>query len=248
MQKGILILLLSMVSFAVSAQKVRIAAASNLRYVLEAIKPEFEKQNPDVVLEIIYGSSGSLSQQIVNGAAYDVFLAADDESPRKLKALGLVSGEVVIYALGTLVMWSNSVDVSKGLPALDDQSVRRIAIAKPELAPYGASAIECLNYYRLFGRLKTKLVYADNIAQAAQFTQTGNAEIGFLAFSLAIAPEMKGTYFKLDPKSYQPIKQAMVLVKGSVNPKARRFFDYLQRAECKSVFEKYGYLDPEKAI
>lgn len=237
---AILILTLS-----VSAQKVRVAAAANLRFVLEDIKAGYVKAYPNESIEITFGSSGSLAQQILNGAGYDLFMAADIEFPGKLKALGVVSGEVKTYAFGKLVLWSNSLDVSKGLDILTNQSVNRIAIAKPELAPYGDRAVECLKYYQLFDQLKAKIVYADNISQAAQFAQTSNAEVGFLAFALTMSPDMKGSFYVLDPNSYQPVEQAMVEIKKKeTNPKTSNFMKFVLSPECKPIFEKFGYIVP----
>ena len=143
------------------------------------------------------------------------------------------------------MLWSNTIDVSKGLSVLNTAAVNRIAVAKPDIAPYGDRAIACLKYYKMYDGLKDKIVYADNIAQTAQFAQTGNAEIGFLALALALAPDMKGTYFILDAKSYKPVEQAMVLVKSwQSNPEAARFMKFVLSDSCKPIFEKYGFLVP----
>jgi molybdate transport system substrate-binding protein len=172
-------------------------------------------------------------------------MAADKIFPEKLKAQGIVKGDVKTYAFGKLVIWSNVVDVSKGIDVVTSNAVSRIAIAKPETAPYGARAIECLKYYNLLDVVKDKIVYADNIAQAAQFAQSGNAEVGFLALALAMGPEMKGSYYILDTKSYKPVEQAMALLKSwQSNPEAAKFMNFVLSAECKSVFEKYGFILP----
>lgn len=244
MKKIILCLLLSM-SISLQAQTVKIAAAANLRFILEEIKAKYEKLNPKINIVLNMGSSGALSQQITNGADFDIFMAANKIYPEKLKAQGIVSGEVKTYAFGKLVIWSNILDVSKGIDILTDKSVNRIAIAKPELAPYGDRAIECLKYYHLLDKVKDKIVYADNISQAAQFAQTGNAEIGFLALSLVMGPEMKGSYFILDTKSYKPVEQAMVLIKSwQSKPEAAKFMKYVLSTECKPFFTKYGFITP----
>ena len=243
--KTVFIFLIMALSISLQAQTIKIAAAANLRYILDEVKDKYAVINPKANIVINLGSSGALFQQITNGADFDLFMAADKSFPDKLKAQGIVSGEVKTYAFGKLVIWSNSVDVSKGPDILTDKSVKRIAIAKPELAPYGDRAVQCLKYYNLFDKLKDKIVYADNIAQAAQFAQTGNAEIGFLALALAMAPDMKGTYFLLDTKSYKPVEQAMVLIKGwESKPEAARFMKFILSAECKPVFEKYGFIVP----
>jgi len=243
--KRAFIILIMAAGISLQAQTVKVAAAANLRYILDEIKAKYALVNPKSDIIINLGSSGSLVQQITNGADFDVFMSADKAFPDKLKAQGIVSGEVKTYAFGKLVIWSNTIDVSKGIDILSDKSVNRIAIAKPELAPYGERAIQCLKYYNLLDKLKNKIVYADNIAQAAQFAQTGNAEVGFLVLALALTPDMKGTYFLLDSKSYNPVEQSMVLIKGwQINPEAARFMKFVLSTECKSVFEKYGFIVP----
>ena len=245
MKKLSIYLLFALLSISMQAQTVKIAAAANLRFVLEEIKESYKKVNPKADIALNFGSTGTLYQQIVNGADFNLFMAADNEVPEKLKNQGLVSGEVKTYAFGKLVVWSNTIDVSKGLDILTDPSVKRIAIAKPDLAPYGDRAIECLNLTGLFEKVKDKIVYADNISQAAQFAQTGNAEVGFLAYSLTLTPEMKGSSFLIDPKSYKPVAQAMAAVKGwKTNPEAAKFMKYVLSPECKPIFEKFGYIVP----
>jgi molybdate transport system substrate-binding protein len=243
--KKLFLALSVLLSFSIHAQTVKIAAAANLRYILDEIKVKYAVSHPKVNVVITLGSSGSLFQQISNGADYDIFMAADKSFPDKLKAQGMGTGEVKTYAYGKLVIWSNTVDVSKGIELVTDNSVKKIAIAKPEVAPYGARAIECLKYYNLFDKVKDKIVYADNISQAAQFAQTGNAEIGFLALALALSPEMKGKYIEMDPKSYKPVEQSMVLVKNwKSNPEGAKFMKFVLSAECKPIFEKYGFIVP----
>jgi molybdate transport system substrate-binding protein len=244
MKKSFLILMVAL-SISLHAQTVKIAAASNLRYALEEIKTKYSELHPKVTISLNFGSSGTLFQQISNGADYDIFMAADKIFPDKLKAQGIVSGDVKTYAFGKLVLWSNTLDVSKGLEILSDKSVVRVAIANPELAPYGERSVQCLKYYKLYEKMKDKIVFADNIAQAAQFARTGNAEVAFIAVALAMTPEMKGTYFVLDTKSYNPVEQAMVLLKGRQNnAEASKFMNFVLSNECKPVFEKYGYLPP----
>jgi len=245
MKRLCIILLLTLSGISMQAQTVKVAAAANLRFVFEEIKDNYMKLNPKAEIVANFGSTGALYQQIVNGADFNVFMAADDVVPAKLKSQGLVSGEVKTYAFGKLVLWSNTIDVSKGLELLTDPSVKRIAIAKPDLAPYGDRAIECLNSTGLFEKVKDKIVYADNISQTAQFAQTGNAEVGFLAYSLTLTPEMKGSVFLIDPKNYKPVAQAMAVVKGwKASPEAVKFMKYVLSPECKPIFEKFGYIVP----
>ena len=245
MKRLCIILLLTLSGISMQAQTVKVAAAANLRFVFEEIKDNYMKLNPKADIVANFGATGALYQQIVNGADFNVFMAADDVVPAKLKSQGLVSGEVKTYAFGKLVLWSNTIDVSKGLELLTDPSVKRIAIAKPDLAPYGDRAIECLNSTGLFEKVKDKIIYADNISQTAQFAQTGNAEVGFLAYSLTLTPEMKGSVFLIDPKNYKPVAQAMAVVKGwKASPEAVKFMKYVLSPECKPIFEKFGYIVP----
>lgn len=232
-------------SLSLQAQTVKVAAAANLRFVLDEIKEKYEMAHPKAKIIVNLGASGALVQQITNGADFDLFMAADKVFPEKLKAQGIVSGKIQTYAFGKLVIWSTTIDVAKGINCVANADVKRIAIAKPDIAPYGDRAVECLKYYKLFDKVKNKIVYADNIAQTAQFAQTGNAEIGFLALSLAMAPEMKGTYFVLDTKSYKPVEQAMVLIKSwQSNTEAAKFVKFVLSDQCKPIFKKYGFLVP----
>jgi molybdate transport system substrate-binding protein len=232
-------------SISLKAQTVKVAAAANLRYILDEIKVKYSEQNPKANIVLNLSSSGALFQQITNGADFDVYMAADIIYPEKLKSQGIVKGDVKTYAFGKLVIWSNTVDISKGIEVITTKSVNRIAVAKPETAPYGNRAVECLKYYKLFDSVKDKIVYADNIAQTAQFAQTGNAEIGFIALALALAPGMNGSYFELNAKSYKPVEQAMGLIKsGQSNPEAAKFMDFVLSDQCKPIFEKYGFKVP----
>ncbi len=229
----------------VAAQKINVAAAANLRYVLEEIKTVYVKQNPKVKVSLTFGSSGTLVQQITNGANFDCFMAADDEFPVKLKAKGLTTGTINVYAYGKLALYSTTLSVDKsGLDVLKNLSVKKIAIANPETAPYGKRSIELLKSLNLYDDLKPKIVIADNISAAAQYAFTGNTELGFVAFSLALAPEMigKGNYYIIPQKFYEPIAQACVLIKKStINTEAAKFRKFVLSPTNKAIWEKYGY-------
>lgn len=240
--KKLLIIACLFVNISLQAQTVRVAAAGNLRYILDDIKTKYGMYNPKTKIEIVLGASGALAQQILNGANFDFFMSADKIYPDKLKSQGAAFGEVKTYAFGKLVLWSNTVDVSKGIDMLTDKTVARIAIAKPNVAPYGARAIECLKYFGIYEKVKDKLVFADNITQAAQFAQSGNAEVAFLAQALVFAPDLKGSYVYVDEKSYKPVEQACVLLKTwERNPEATKFMRFVLSKECKAIFEKYGF-------
>ena len=245
MNRIIISLAIILATLSVSAQKVNIAAAANLRYVLEEIKTAYVKQYPKSKVTLTFGASGMLVQQIINGATFDFFMAADNEFPLKLKDKGLTTGVMSTYAVGKLALYSTVLDVNKtGLAALKDLSVRKIAIANPETAPYGERAIELLKNQKLYESLKSKIVLGENISQAAQFIFTGNSEIGFIALSLALAPEMegKGSYYIVPQNLYKPIEQACILIKTPVlNTEAARFKKYVLSPATKSIWEKWGY-------
>lgn len=243
--KRLFYIIIVFVTFTAQAQNVKVAAAANLRFVFDEIKTAYTQANPKINVSAIFGSSGALLQQILNGAEFDVFMAADNTFPVKLKDQGAASGEMKVYALGKMVLWSNMLDVSKGLDVLTDPSVKKIAVAKPELAPYGDRAIAILKQTGLYEKVKDKIIYADNISQTAQFAQTGNAEVAFLAMSLTLTPDMKGSVYLIDPKMYKPVEQAMILVKGwKVNSEAAKFMKFVLSPQCKPIFEKFGYIVP----
>lgn len=244
MKKSFMVLAALALSISLSAQTVKVAAAANLRYVLDEIKAEYLKANPKEKVDITYGSSGQLSQQILNGASFDFFMGADKEFPAKLKEKGAAIGPVRVYAIGKLVMWSSTVDVTKGVGVLSSSTVKKIAIANPEAAPYGERSIEFLKKKAVYDALKSKIVYAENISQAAQFAFTGNAEIGFTALSLVLAPDMKdaGKYYEVPTSEYTPIEQGCVLIKKmQYNPKTTKFVKFVLDPKWKAIWEKWGY-------
>lgn len=245
MKKSLLMIVLLLISITISAQKnIKVAAAANLRGVFEEIKENYEKENPGIKIDVTFGSSGNFVQQILNGASFDLFMAADRGFPLKLQKEGATYGKVSTYIYGRLAMWSNTEEVSKGLSILKNNSIKRIAIAKPETAPYGECAIELLKRKGLFNDIQSKIIYADNISAAAQYAFTGNAEVGFIALSLALSPEMKGKgkCYIIPQELYPPIEQACVLIKkNSRNIAAERFMKALLENKYNAIWKKYGY-------
>src|SRR4051812_1080664 len=160
-----------------AAVAIRVAAASDLQYALPQLAC------PGVEARISYGSSGSFYAQITNGAPIDVYLSADIAYPRKLAAAKLTN-RVFAYAVGRLVLWSSSIEVDKGLRVLLDPAVRRVAIANPDHAPYGRAAVAALRSNNLYDRIQPKLVFGENVSQAAQFAESGNADAALLPLSL----------------------------------------------------------------
>lgn len=225
-------------------RKATIAAAANLRYVLEEIKEQYLKDYPGADLQITYGSSGTLTQQIINGAPFDLFMSADTKFPGKLEDRGLTSASAVNYCYGRVAMWSSTLNLSQGLSAVLLPEVKKIAIANPDNAPYGLKSVNALKKEDLYDKISKRIVWGENINQTAQYAFSGNAEIGFIALSLALAPEMKnkGHYYVLPEDICPPIAQAAVLINGwEKNGEASRFLDYIISSKCDNIWKKYGY-------
>jgi len=249
MGKRLLLLLLFAALVKINAQSITIAAAADLRNALGDITKLYNEKHPDVKVDVIYGSSGNLYQQITNQAPFDLFFSADVSFPNKLSEQKLTAGNPTIYAMGHLVLWSATKDVSKGLDLLKSDEIKNISIANPEVAPYGKRAVESLKYYKLYDIIKDKIVKGDNVSQAAQFVLTGNAEVGIIALSLALSPEMssKGKYFLIDEKSYSKLEQAYVILKKSEKKKdVLDFVKFIETKKVKDILSKYGFKLPVK--
>lgn len=240
----VFVLCLSGIMIPVKAQKVKVAAAANLRYVLESIKENYKAAHQGVQIEITFGSSGTLTQQIAHGAPFDFFMAADVDFPMKVKDMGFASGDVKTYAYGQLAMWSLSVDLTQGIQVVTLPWIQRIAIADPKKAPYGENTVEVLKNQGLYDKIAKKIVWGENISQTAQYAFSGNAEIGFIALSLALAPDMqgKGNLYLFPPEICPPVEQACVLLKqGEANPTARDFMDFVLSPACHKEWTRFGY-------
>jgi molybdate transport system substrate-binding protein len=235
-----------------SCGTVTVAAASDLTYAMNEIAVNFEKATGCTV-RVSTGSSGNFLSQIENGGPFDVFFSADIEYPRKLEAEGLAApGSVSLYAIGKIVVWvrnDSRLDISKGIAALRDRSIQKVAIANPLHAPYGRAAEEALRNAGLYDLMKGRLVLGENISQAAQFVESGNADAGILALSLVVSPGLKekGRYARVPENLYAPIQQGVALVRSSRNPQgARAFLDYIKRPATTALLERYGFVLPAK--
>ncbi|WP_292009718.1 molybdate ABC transporter substrate-binding protein [Chryseobacterium sp.] len=222
---------------------ISIAAAANLRDVLEDLKQKYISEYPEKKIEITFGSSGMLVQQMLNGAPFDLFLSADTEFPEKLKESGKSVGKAEIYTYGKLALWSSKLDVSKGLTLLLDPEVKKIAIANPKLAPYGKSAAEALEKSELYAKVEKKIVWAENINQAAQFVSSGNADVGFIALSNALNKEMKkrGQYYELTSQESLPIAQSGIIIRGKNETEAKEFLEFIRSKKADDIWKSYGY-------
>src|SRR6478609_11073099 len=203
-------------SQAQKSDKILMAAASDLKFALDSIVMVFKKSNSGTV-EVTYGSSGKLFEQISNGAPFDIFFSADINYPKQLKEKGLTASEVYPYGVGRIVIWSKKIDPDKeGMKSLSSPLIRKIAIANPAHAPYGKRAEEALMYYKMLDAVKSKLVYGENISQTAQFITTGAADIGIVALSLAVSPNMKkegGKYYLIPETSHNRLEQGAVITR-----------------------------------
>ena len=240
--------LLCLAAITAAEPPLRVAAASDLQAALPAIAARFEQDTGHAVT-LTFGSSGNFFTQIQNGAPFDVFLSADIDYPRRLERAGQAEkGTLYQYATGRIVLWTrkdSSIDVSGGVTTLADPRVRRIAIANPDHAPYGRAAVAALRHEGVYDRVQAKLVRGENISQAAQFVQTGNADVGVLALSLALAPALAGvgTYVEIPESFYPPIEQAaLVLAASRQKAAARQFVEFLKRADTVRTLQSFGFV------
>lgn len=232
-----------------AAETLTVAVAADLKFAMVELAANFERSNPGSHVEVISGSSGKFYQQIVNGAPFDLYFSADIEYPRKIRESGLAASEVKPYALGRLVLWSAKQPVNGGLATLVGDHFSRVAIANPLHAPYGRCAKASLEYYGLLDKVGPKLVFGENVAQAAQFAQTGAADAAIIALSLATAPTMKdqGKYFLIDEHSHPPLEQGYVVLKrAKANPDAEKFSAFIASKEARKIFRNYGFRLPDE--
>jgi molybdate transport system substrate-binding protein len=229
-----------------------IAAAANLNFALTEIADRFARERGTRV-EIVFGASGTLARQILDGAPFEMFLAADEEFARRLTAAGHTRDAGVVYATGRLALFAPtgsplSVDARlDGLARLlETGGVERFAIANPDIAPYGKAAEAVLKKRGVWDAVKPRLVMGDTIAQAAQFATTGNAAGGLIAYSLVVSPGFagRGTHAVISDADYPPLRQRMVLLKRA-SPTTRQFYSFVQGPTARAIFRRHGYAVPE---
>ena len=224
-----------------TAAQVNVAVAANFTEPAKEIANAFrQKTGHEAVLS--FGASGQLYAQIVQDAPFQIMLSADDERPKKLVADGLgVADSRFTYAIGKLVLWSKSPDLVKGEATLKSGSFAKLSIANPTTAPYGAAAVETMKALGVLDALQPKIVQGNSIAQAFQFIDTANAELGFVALS-QLAGNSSGSRWLVPQSLYAPILQdAVLLKKGASNEAATAFLAFLKGPEARVVIEKYGY-------
>jgi molybdate transport system substrate-binding protein len=233
-----------------AAETVSVAAAANLVYAVEELNAAFKKATPDVKVATAVGASGNLVAQIRNGAPFDVFLSADLDYPRALVAAGKADPATFTkFAVGRLVLWTTRPDLAlQNLPAVvRDPAVRKLAIANLATAPYGRAAKQALEKLDLWTTAEPKIVIGENITQAAQFVETGNADAGLVAMSFVLSPKLrkKGRWIEISPTLYEPLEQAAVLTtRAAQNPTAKAYLDFLRSEAAREIFRRYGYGRP----
>lgn len=237
-----------------SSSTILVAAAADLSTALKDVAGAYENQT-GVKVELSFGASGALTEQIQNGAPFDLFFSADMDYPRQLIAAGKADSTTLYqYAVGKLVLWvptDSGLDIEhKGMDVLLDPSVKRIAIANPQHAPYGRAAVAALKHYGLYDQVSSRLVLGENVSQAAQFVESGNAQAGFVALAHAVAPAMKGKgrYWEVRAEAYPALAQGVVVLAQSQHKKgAADFVEYIKRKEAADILKKYGFSLPDPA-
>src|SRR5580704_15417552 len=232
-------------------REINVAAAADLSAALQEVATNYEKRT-GVAVKLSFGASGALTQQIQNGAPFDVFFSADMDYPRQLIAGGQADGATLYrYAVGLLVLWvpkDSPLDVEhKGMDVLLDPSVTKIAMANPQHAPYGRAAAAALQHYGMYEKVKDRLVLGENVSQAAQFVESGNAQAGFVALAHAAAPAMqgKGKYWVVPAEAHPPLDQGVVLISRSVHKKdAEGFLEFVKTEEAADLLRSYGFTSP----
>jgi molybdate transport system substrate-binding protein len=225
-----------------------VAAAADLNPALHDIAQQYEKKT-GIRIKVSFGASGALTQQIENGAPFDLFFSADMDYPKHLIADGQANASSLYqYSLGKLVLWvpaGSPLDVERqGMAVLLDSSVKKIAIANPEHAPYGRAAVAALKHAGLYDRLSARFVMGENVSQAAQFAESGNAQAGFVALAHALSPTVKslGKFWVVPADYYPPLEQGVVVLSRSQHKKeAADFLQYLKTKDASEALRKYGF-------
>ena len=231
---------------------VRVAAAADLRFALDELVAAWSPEHPGIAIEPTYGSSGTFFAQISEGAPFDLYFSADAAYPRELEKSGLATpGSTRLYAIGQIVVWvpaSSTLDVAhRGLEVLTDPSVQKVAIANPEHAPYGRAAVAAMKAAGVYDAVEPKLVLGENVSQAAQFVESGSADIGVIALSLAIAPTMRdlGRYAVVPIDSYPRLEQGAVVLGSATDPDAAAaFLAFVLGPDGRAVLDRFGFLLP----
>ncbi|WP_299259972.1 molybdate ABC transporter substrate-binding protein [uncultured Aquimarina sp.] len=227
---------------------ITIAAAANMQFSIAKISKAFTKQT-GIQCKLVISSSGKLTAQIKEGAPYDIFVSANMKYPEEIHASDLAVYPPKVYGYGQLVLWSMHDSIQPSITILTNKSLQHIALANPKTAPYGQAAVEVLESYNIYNKVKEKLVYGESIAQTNQFITSKSLEIGFTAKSVVLSSKMKGKghWVALDEKKYLPIKQGVVMIKTENKDfeGTQQFYNFLFSKEAKEILEDFGYLVTE---
>ncbi len=246
--RSLILASLTLLGAATHAGELRVAAAADLKFAMDEIVSAFNASNPGDRVEVVYGSSGKFHTQIQQGAPYDLFFSADIAYARELVRSGNAASDVQPYALGRIVLWGPTLDATRmTLAGLTDPKIKRIAIANPRHAPYGKRAEEALRAAGVWDQVEPKLVYGENISHTAQFVQSANAQVGIIALSLALSPELArhGGYGMIPSTLHQPLEQGFVITRRAAgNELARRFAAQMGGAPARAILTAYGFVLP----
>lgn len=230
-----------------NADRIAVAAASDLKFALTDIRNAFIQKNTGETVDLVFGSSGNFATQVKNGAPYDVFFSADIAFPKQLEAEGFAASKVMPYAVGRIVIWQARPGKAPTLADLASPAFRRVAIANPNHAPYGMRAVEALKSVKVWDKVEPKLALGENIAQTAQFVESGAADAGIVALSLVTSPALagKGAYTLIDATLHAPLQQAFIITRhGKDNPLARAFTEFSRSPEAVAILRRYGFTLP----
>jgi len=237
------------VGMSAHAAELTVAAAANFKYALDELVTLYEANHPDTRVHVTYGSSGTFYAQLQSKAPFDLFFSADMDYAWRLADAGLtLDGKVFTYAIGHLVVWvrkeSPLQPETQGMKVLLAPEVQKIAIANPELAPYGAASVAAMKTLKVYDQVKAKLVLGENIAQTAQFVQSGAADAGLIATSQALAAPMSdtGRYWEVPVDAYSPVEQGVVILGWTKNAAVSKAFrDFVLSAQSAEILQRYGY-------
>jgi molybdate transport system substrate-binding protein len=236
------LVLIGFCAHSAAADVIRVAVATNFANAMQALVAQFEDTSEHTVL-VSSGSTGTHYAQIKNGAPFDAFFAADEERPRSLEEEGIaVAGSRVLYAVGRLVLWSRRAGyVDDDGQVLATGNFRHLAIANPALAPYGAATREVLRGRGVWDSLQRRIVQGQDVGQAFSFVYTGNAELGFVAYSQLMEPgrQIQGSYWIVPESLHSPIAQEAVLLRDA--PAGRAFIEFVKTPEAREIIRSYGY-------
>lgn len=246
--KKLILTMFGMLALPAWAEPLMVAAASDLTYTIGELARAFQKEVPGAQVRTSLGASGNLYAQIKNGAPFDVFMSADMLYPERLAREGAADpATLATYAVGRLAVWSldGRFDLKRGMAVFKDARLSRVAIANPEVAPYGKAAREAMQAHGVWDAVSGKLVLGENVAQTAHFIHTGNAQIGIVSYATVLAPRLKGvgSYYLVPDAHLAPIEQgAIITTHGKANPLSASFMRFLRSPAARAILQRHGLL------